>query len=177
MAELDKELWALCYLHDWDPPNEGQEHRWEPGKNIFPEVHALYTSHRDAEAIRKDMIDPAKYWVVRARPENEARLNKVRASTTSAGVMAIATERRRQIETEGWTPEHDDKHAHGEMAAAAACYAVACLPKLDIAAWCWPWDASWWKPTNRRRNLVKAGALIAAEIDRLDRASKPEASE
>jgi hypothetical protein len=29
----------------------------------------------------------------------------------------------------------------------------------------------WWKPTNRRRDLVKAGALILAEIERLDRAA------
>lgn len=37
----------------------------------------------------------------------------------------------------------------------------------------WPWDESWWKPTNRRRDLVKAGALILAEIERLDRAEAP----
>ena len=76
-----EELWALCYLHDWDPPREGQEHRWEPGKNIFPAVHAFYTSWQDAEAIRKDMTNPAKYWVVRARTEDEARMNKARASS------------------------------------------------------------------------------------------------
>jgi hypothetical protein len=35
----------------------------------------------------------------------------------------------------------------------------------------WPWDREWWKPTpnNRIRELAKAGALIAAEIDRLQR--------
>ncbi|MBA8904850.1 hypothetical protein [Aminobacter ciceronei] len=79
---VNDELWALCYLHDWGPPREGQEHRWEPGKNIFPAVHAFYTSWQDAEAIRKDMTNPAKYWVVRARTE-DARMNKVRASSPS----------------------------------------------------------------------------------------------
>lgn len=68
------ELWALCYLHDWDPPKEGQEHRWEPGKNVFPAVHAFYHSGREAEAIRATMSEPDKYWVVRARPESAARL-------------------------------------------------------------------------------------------------------
>lgn len=34
----------------------------------------------------------------------------------------------------------------------------------------WPWHSSWWKPSDDPiRNLVKAGALIAAEIDRLQR--------
>ncbi len=38
----------------------------------------------------------------------------------------------------------------------------------------WPWDQTWWKPSsNPIRNLVKAGALIAAEIDRLQRAALP----
>jgi hypothetical protein len=101
----------------------------------------------------------------------------------------IAAERKRQIEAEGWTPEHDDAHTYGEMSLAAACYALAGgyrladdgirespNPTLDAAAFIkrwWPWDWSWWKPNNRRRNLVKAGALIVAEIERLDRAASP----
>ena len=36
-----------------------------------------------------------------------------------SGIERIAKERQRQIEQEGWTPEHDDHHAEGEMAAAA----------------------------------------------------------
>lgn len=99
----------------------------------------------------------------------------------SQAVLDVAAERRRQIEAEGWTPEHDDKHAEG-LACAAACYAVGDRRLMiagdmaDIEVW--PWDESWWKPTNRRRDLVKAAALILAEIERLDRvvAAKPEAS-
>lgn len=33
----------------------------------------------------------------------------------------------------------------------------------------WPWDDVWWKPKDPRTNLVKAGALILAEIERMDR--------
>lgn len=95
-------------------------------------------------------------------------------------LLDVLAERRRQIEAEGWTPEHDDKHAEG-LACAAACYAVGDRRLMiagdmaDIEVW--PWDESWWKPTNRRRDLVKAAALILAEIERLDRvAAKPEAS-
>jgi hypothetical protein len=88
----------------------------------------------------------------------------------------IAAERRRQIESEGWTPEHDDVHQNGELAAAAGCYAMhasqpasAQVPS-GYAPQDWPWDAVWWKPKSRRRDLIRAAALIVAEIERLDRA-------
>lgn len=98
------------------------------------------------------------------------------------GVELIAAERKRQVEVEGWTPEHDDEHVEGEMAGAAAAYAIAA--QRDIAegplreghlrpcGQTWRWSNEWWKPTTALRNLVKAGALIAAEIDRLYRAGR-----
>ncbi len=90
--------------------------------------------------------------------------------------LDVQAERRRQVEAEGWTPEHDDAHSHGEMARAAACYALAgsSAPNDGTAALlvslAWPWDEQWWKPTTTRRDLVKACALGPAEIERLDRA-------
>ena len=87
-----------------------------------------------------------------------------------AAIDDIAAERHRQIEQKGWTPEHDAAHIGEELAAAAACYA---LPSEYRPADCcpaeWPWADIWWKPGDRRRELVKAAALIVAEIDRLDR--------
>lgn len=94
------------------------------------------------------------------------------------GIEMIAAERERQIAQERWTPEHDDKHVLGEMATAAACYAEPMRTRPcafhSRAGWMplrWPWSFSWWKPTpnDRMRELVKAGALIAAEIDRIQR--------
>jgi len=85
----------------------------------------------------------------------------------------IAAERHRQIEAEGWTPEHDDDHTSGQIAGAAACYALTAVahwgagPAIEHL---WPWSRAWWKPKDKRNNLVRAAALIAAEIDRLDRA-------
>lgn len=98
----------------------------------------------------------------------------------------LIEERRRQIESEGWSAEHDDEHTSGEMGWAAAAYAIG-IPELGGAVQCgkqfapwrqmlWPWDKKWWKPSDRRRNLVKAGALIQAEIERLDRAEAAKAS-
>jgi hypothetical protein len=57
------------------------------------------------------------------------------------------------------------------MAKAAACYALGSQGWPQRGVNFWPWDASWWKPASNRRNLVKAGALILAEIERLDRAA------
>jgi hypothetical protein len=88
-------------------------------------------------------------------------------------IAEIAAEHRRQIEVEGWTTEHDDTHTAGELASAAACYALAAT--FPIAATTtftryWPWSRKWWKPKDRRHDLIRAAALIVAEIERLDRA-------
>lgn len=86
----------------------------------------------------------------------------------------IAAERRRQIDVEGWSQAHDD-HSAGALACAAGCYAIhAGLPDgarvpRGYAPSDWPWHRRWWKPTTPRRDLIKAGALIVAELERLDR--------
>lgn len=94
----------------------------------------------------------------------------------------IAAERARQITDERWTPHHDDDHREGELAGAAACYAMHNLAiqshilrsrVADLIVDLWPWHQHWWKPTTPRRNLVKAAALIVAEIERRDRAAAP----
>lgn len=111
-----------------------------------------------------------------------------------SGSLAIATERRRQVDEENWTIAHDDQWENGELWQAARVY-------LDVhqgnvlrilekpANYDWPWDAEWFKPfeeppvddprfdrsfptVDRIRCLEKAGALIAAEIDRLKRISE-----
>lgn len=94
------------------------------------------------------------------------------AAETQAARDVLA-ERERQRVGEGWTAEHDDDYQCGELAQAAACYAMPPGVPIDLARY-WPWRADWWKPTTRRRDLVKAGALILAEIERLDRAASPE---
>ena len=96
----------------------------------------------------------------------------------TAAVRDVLAERQRQISVEGWKPEHDDTHAGGALIMAAVCYAdwnlyASELPNggEDRIPVNWPWAASWWKPSTPRRDLVKAGALILAEIERLDRAA------
>ena len=83
----------------------------------------------------------------------------------------VVAEREHQQSDEGWTAEHDDKHVEGEIAAAAGTYALVASCRFSgVARLFWPWDFEGWRPCDRRRNLVKAGALIIAEIERLDRA-------
>jgi len=96
--------------------------------------------------------------------------------STPNGAALIAAERQRQITVEGWTPEHDDEHSDCELTAVAKCYLCAngCLhpERAPLNEIFWPpkWSDEWWKPSpDPIRNLVKAGALIAAEIDRLQR--------
>lgn len=105
------------------------------------------------------------------------------ASGLPQSAVDVLAERQRQITAEGWTPEHDDKHDRGELANAAACYAIGSRLgfgmswKEEIIERFWPWAFAWWKPSTPRRNLVKAAALILAEIDRLDRLPTPPAKE
>lgn len=104
------------------------------------------------------------------------------------GIELIADERKRQIESEGYTPQHDSEHTASEIISAAQTY----LHSADLhilsesfepsALWhktnesfywnevkrYWPWDEKSFKPTTTLRDLVKAGALIAAAIDRIN---------
>ena len=84
------------------------------------------------------------------------------------GAALIAAERERQISVEGWSAAHDAQYTDQELPKAAMCYALGHGPCHDDEEppHPWPWPAEWWKPTTPIRDLAKAGALIAAEIDR-----------
>ena len=100
-------------------------------------------------------------------------------SLTKAAQDVLA-ERQRQVEKEGWTPEHDDQHGDGSMAFAAAAYAVFAHagPGVSTSLWHWTgWGESWFKPKSPRHDLIRAGALILAEIERMDRAAIAKATE
>lgn len=100
-----------------------------------------------------------------------------------SGIQLIADERARQLKPrgqggEGWSPEHDAQHKLGELAGAAACYALKAAGfidpqniegsrlNLDYKVPIWPFGPGWWKPKDPVADLVRAGALAAAELDR-----------
>ena len=122
-------------------------------------------------------------WAKVGRPAVEAAFKTLNhhkkeiGESKRDGVSLIAEERKRQVEVRGWTDEHDAQWKSGELALAAACYAIEnnktaeVIDKINsdsgFTVNAWPWDG-WWKPSDSPiRNLQKAGALIAAEIDRL----------
>ena len=80
----------------------------------------------------------------------------------------VLKERKRQIEKERYSASHDDRWKNGELAKAAAYYA---LPDDARTSDIWPFADELCKPTpdNRKRELVKAAALLVAEIERLSR--------
>lgn len=98
--------------------------------------------------------------------------------TAPRAAVDVLAERRRQVAEYGFDAAHDDKWRGGQLEKAAGCYAkhaaatergrdaYKAAPPLD-----WPWDRVWWGPTTRRRDLVKAGALILAAIEKIDRAA------
>jgi hypothetical protein len=92
-------------------------------------------------------------------------------------IEEVAAERQRQKEKEGWSEDHDDGHDNGGLADAAACYAaggsiyrVLNHDSRNLQS-VWPWEEHDWKPKDRRRDLVRAAALIVAELERMDRAT------
>lgn len=128
------------------------------------------------------------------RPEVEAILRSAKCGNAVAVIVGMATdgvwsvsgaerdvlaERRRQILVEGWDANHDDTHDSGELALAGAGYSfnAGCqlnphsTVTLEGEPFFWPtsWDPASWKPKTPREDLVRAGALILAEIERLDR--------
>lgn len=89
----------------------------------------------------------------------------------SKALHDVIGERWRQWDEEGFDPAHDDAHAGGALAVAGACYALwtDAWPNEGQPPPEWPRDERWWKPKDYRRDLVRAAALIVAEIERLDR--------
>lgn len=95
------------------------------------------------------------------------------------GIEMIIKERLRQLQEEGWTPEHDDTWREGELANSAAAYAMTYEMRDYLGhhnlETIFSFRSEWWKPARndsydeRKKELAKAGALIAAEIDRLNR--------
>jgi len=103
------------------------------------------------------------------------------------GIEMIAEERQRQIDVEGYTAQHDSQHEVSEFLSAAKSYMDSSYLSMtseqidNSTHWhetnepfywqhikdSFPWDKKYFKPTTPLRDLVKAGALIAAAIDRL----------
>lgn len=95
-------------------------------------------------------------------------------------IEEVAAERHRQISGEAYSLDHDDSLIPGDLARGAAAYALSGaiqepLSRLRMREWTasvWPWDRNLFRPTQPRRDLIKAAAMLIAEIGRFDRAAR-----
>ncbi|AUA81950.1 hypothetical protein [Pseudomonas aeruginosa] len=184
VAELEKQepvaTVAKVPGEDWNSLDFHRDlQHMQPGTKLYAAPVA-----RAQHSVPEEFIGRLSELLAQRGATGKALLRELRAMLAAApgnsvpqAWLDVQAERRRQVEAEGWTPEHDDGHSHGQMARAAACYALAgsSAPNDGTAALlvslAWPWDEQWWKPSTARRDLVKACALALAEIERLDRAA------
>lgn len=111
-------------------------------------------------------LDPNGYYVAYSAPGTPE-------APQTAAARDVLAERQRQVEVEGWAPARDDCYVKEELRSAALCYMRwKDITKPGIPPGAWPWNTRWWKPADDRRNMVKATALMLAEIERLDRAAQ-----
>lgn len=96
--------------------------------------------------------------------KHPARLTVKRDSAAAL----VLLERRRQVDSLGYTPEADDKNQCEELAQASAYYAS---PDADAGLWPATWDLKFQKRLGKTRiqQLTVAAALAIAEIERLQR--------
>ncbi|MEJ9339868.1 ead/Ea22-like family protein [Escherichia coli] len=166
--------WEYVYTSDLSAPGRGYI--------TVGGAEAIYCLNKAAGGVKQS--ENILRYIAAASPETmlalldeleagEKRIAELEARAFNPAILDVIAERQRQQSVEGWMPEHDDEHCNGELAMAAVCYIneTGTVNRNGGKPWGWPWDASWWKPNARRRNLVKAGALILAEIERIDRAA------
>ncbi|WP_288384631.1 hypothetical protein [uncultured Acinetobacter sp.] len=130
--------------------------------------------------------DRWKGWISSAESK-QAEIDSLKGQLTeyTKAALDVLGERNRQIEQEHYSIEHDDSYQNNELPRAAASYVNNVVSRgwvfnsaygpeayqSEEVPDLWPWSDKYWKPKNPRRDLVKAAALIIAEIDRMDRSS------
>lgn len=145
-------------------------------KAVFQPVVVLAEDYDNATRL---FLDAAERCLAAERREQALQLSLNEADqrideltgTTSRAASDIIAERQRQITAEGYKPDRDDCYSFGELALAAAGYAASAGGARSIGRQLFHWDHVHWKPSTPRRDLVKSGALILAEIERIDRAA------
>lgn len=157
--------------------------RWDDFVRIHEGKEWLIKTLEDGQNDEAKHVASVADWIIKGihgefypcKPEIfDASYEKV-----SKAEIEIMGERTRQQEVEKFLPEDDDKYRDGELTKAAVCYVLHGQGGLkppfgdgegSLVSALWPWSKVWWKPSSRKRDLIKAAALIKAEIERIDRA-------
>lgn len=142
---------------------------WKLPQNFYPDGFVSF----DSKSARQYSTWPVGTNILTAEQAREMFMYALDYTKDNV-IGEIEAERYRQIYEEGHTFSHDDEHDRGEIAIAAACYASPSNSNERHAILTyWPWEHGSWKPSsNRRKDLIKAAALLIAEIERLDRLNK-----
>lgn len=171
MAATD---WSTCALRRDDDLATGGLHLVAVSRGEA--VSRRRTQHQAMHQQLLDMLGATDHQGAAGRIGELVALELLlNAGGAGKGVTAIAQERRGQIEREGYAPSEDDGYTAGELVQAAVAYATWEWSEADDReghlAVHWPasWNPAAFKPRDYRANLVRSGALIAAELDRLDR--------
>lgn len=150
---------------------------------VAPVAPALRdTAHHQMVDERLEALQAAAQCGLEGLVAVEAAMTAIRLAPGEAppaltGVQLIAEESHRQRTEKGFTVEHDaetygaDDHKRLHLGEAATCYAINAVSnggQFFAIEENWPWNLAWWKPESPRADLIKAGALIAAQIDLLD---------
>lgn len=166
---------------------QGEAQPWPAG--LLERVKAAEQRIRDGHGSMRIPADPTDPDLVLAEvaaliegrtPPFWLRPAPAAGDAQTEAARDVLAERQRQQEKEGFNDENDDNYC-GDLATAGAAYALNAAENIsafresnenDASPEFWPWPNRWWKPTTPRRDLVKACALILAEIERLDRAAQ-----
>lgn len=144
----------------------------------LPEVAKLYQACKE-----RDLTIAEREYLKGARDAWQAA--KAQAVPEGFAIKDVINERQRQINQEFYSTENDDEYKQNELLRAAVCYAENVVRRgwvfdsnfgpdvyqEEEVPDLWPWDLDFWKPKNPRRDLVRAAALIIAEIERIDRST------
>ena len=148
---------------------ELQEHR----KSATDSKPVAWTDEEELNDLKRDgyaaMLSLDRKDCEHADPRRQIMLyRQEQPARDSCAIADVIAERQRQQSVEGFSTEQDDTYTGGELAGAAISYIT---PFEAMTYWPADWHDNSFKPTNERRNLVKAAALIIAEIERIDRKS------
>lgn len=194
-VESDREICPICDLDLWIKYRSGHEcancgytEEITPSNNSSSEQERC-TECDNGYTTSNGVDTPCKFCNSNHSeiPNSSPASPWISVEDRLTGIEIIKEERERQINKLEYTANRDKEYLLGELAIAGSVYAKPPFlremrvdplevdlpePQKPVG---WPWSAKYWKPcpNNRVRELAKAGALIAAEIDRLLRLPAP----
>lgn len=179
-AQTERDELRQGFIANQEEAREAIKYAYELKEQLDRACAGLDEAFREVDEMQKSLDHTHRrraIWRGRAEEDEsklaaaEKRIAELDARAFNPAILDVVAERQRQQSAEGWAPEHDDQYGKSQLLWASSCYMLNTIQPFNRIPMDWPWDSSWWKPTNPRRDLVKAGALIIAEIERIDRAA------